>query len=211
MELQQTLSEMMAQRPTAYRALLDDLTEVLRKAALSGVLKAGDPRPDFVLPDADGELVFSDDLLRAGPVVVVFFRGEWCPFCRTTLAALNDVACDVEAAGGTLVALSPDTAAFRKRAWHTQGLRFPVLNDADGAVSLQFGTLFRVPDGLRDFYLTAGIDLTLRHGDTSWFLPMPATFIAGSDGILRFAHASGDITERIEPRDIISLIGTIVG
>jgi peroxiredoxin len=202
---------MMAQRPTAYRALLDDLTEVLRKAALSGVLKAGDPMSDFVLPDANGELVCSDDLLRKGPLVVVFFRGEWCPFCRATLTALNDVAGDIEAAGGTLVALSPDVAAFRKRAWHAQGLRFPVLNDMDGAVSLQFGTLFRVPDRLRDFYLTAGIDLTLRHGDPSWFLPMPATFIAGSDGVLRFAHASGDITDRVEPVNIISLMRTIVG
>src|SRR3954468_17061695 len=100
MELQQTLSEMMVQRPAAYRALLDDLTEVLRQAALSGVLKAGDPMPDFVLPDADGELVFSDDLLRKGPLVVVFFRGEWCPFCRATLAALNDVAGGPRARGG---------------------------------------------------------------------------------------------------------------
>src|SRR4051812_25234848 len=136
MELQQTLSEMMAQRPTAYRALLDDLTEVLRQAALSGVLKAGDPMPGFVLPDANGELVCSDDLLRKGPLVVVFVRGEWCPFCRTTLVALNDVASNIEAAGSNLVALSPDTAAFRKGAWHAQGLRFPVLNDVDGAISL---------------------------------------------------------------------------
>jgi peroxiredoxin len=211
MELQQTLSAMMAQRPTAYRALLDDVTEVLRQAALSSVLKAGDPMPDFVLPDANGELVCSDDLLRKGPLVVVFFRGEWCPFCRATLTALNDVAGDIEAAGGTLVALSPDVAAFRKRAWHAQDLRFPVLNDVDGAISLQFGTLFRIPDRLRSFYLTAGIDLTLRHGDPSWFLPMPATFIAGSDGVLRFAHASGDITDRVEPVNIISLMRTIVG
>src|SRR4051794_10741571 len=57
MGLQQTLTEMMTQRPATYRALLNDLTEVLHKAALPGVLKEGDPMPDFVLPDADGELV----------------------------------------------------------------------------------------------------------------------------------------------------------
>jgi peroxiredoxin len=203
MGLQQTLSKMMTQRPAAYRVLLNDLTETLHKAALSGVLKEGDRMPDFLLPDADGNVVFSDDLLRIGPLVVVFFRGDWCPFCKTTLAALNDVATDIAGAGGTLVALSPDAAAFRDGAWHAQGLRFPVLNDIDGAIGLQFGTLFRVPDGMRDFYLATGIDLTLRHGDPSWFLPMPATFIADSSGVLRFAYASGDVTDRVEPEEIV--------
>ena len=209
MGLRQTLTEMMAQRPAAYRALLSDLTDTLRRAALSGVLKEGERLPDFVLPDADGELVFSDDLLRDGPLVVVFFRGEWCPFCRTALSALNDVATDVAAAGGSLVALSPDAAAFRDGAWHAQGLCFPVLNDIDGAVGLQFGTMFRVPDGLRDFYIAAGIDLTLRHGDPSWFLPMPATFIADVDGVLRFAYASGDVTDRVEPQEIVAAVRRI--
>jgi hypothetical protein len=72
-----------------------------------------------------------------------------------------------------------------------------------GAIGLQFDTLFRVPDGMRDFYLAAGIDLTLRHGDPSWFLPMPATFIADSSGVLRFAYASGDVTDRVEPEEIV--------
>src|SRR4051812_19836193 len=110
MGLQQTLSEMMAQRPATYRALLNDLTDLLRQATLSGVLEVGDPMPGFVLPDADGNLVFSGDLLRAGPLVVVFFRGDWCPFCRATLSALNEVAETIMEAGGSLVALSPDTA-----------------------------------------------------------------------------------------------------
>ena len=210
MKLQQTLAEMMAERPAAYRALLHDLTEILRKAALTGVLKAGEPMPEFVLPDADGELVFSEDLLRNGPLVVVFFRGDWCPFCRATMAALNDVAADVEKAGGSLVALSPDAVAFRDGTWRAQGLRLPVLNDIDGAVGLQFGTMFRVPERLRDFYLKAGVDLTVRHGDPSWFLPMPATFIADSGGMIRFAYASGDITDRGEPDEIIAAVRTIV-
>jgi len=209
MELRQTLTEMMAQRPAAYQALLNDLTAMLRRAALSGVLREGEKMPDFVLPDADGDLVASDELFHHGPLVVVFFRGEWCPFCCTTLTALNDVADEVRAAGGSLVALSPDAASFRSGAWQRQGMRFPVLTDIDGAVGLQFGTMFRVPDGLRDFYLAAGIDLTLRHGDASWFLPMPATFIADTSGTVRFAYASGDVTDRVEPAEIIARLSEV--
>ncbi|MFL5288767.1 MAG: hypothetical protein ACJ8AW_49400 [Rhodopila sp.] len=113
---------------------------------------------------------------------------------------------EVTAAGGTLVTLSPDAASFQTRAWHRQGLRFPVLNDIDGAIGLQFGTMFRVPDGLRDFYLAAGIDLPLRHGDPSWFLPMPATFVADITGTVRLAYASGDVTDRVEPAEIVARV-----
>ena len=209
MGLQQTLSEMMTQRPAAYRALLNDMTDLLRQATLSGVLTVGDLMPAFVLPDADGNLVFSDDLRRAGPLVVVFFRGDWCPFCRTTLSALNEVTQTLTEAGGSLVALSPDTASFRDGSWQRRKLRFPVLNDIDGGVALQFGTMFRVPDALRDFYLAAGIDLARRHDEPSWFLPMPATFIVDSHGVLRFAYANGDITDRIEPAEIVARVREI--
>lgn len=209
MGLQQTLSEMMTRRPAQYRALLNDLTNLLREATLPGVLKVGDRMPAFVLPDADGNLLFSSDLLHVGPLVVVFFRGDWCPFCRTTLSALNEVSGMVSDAGGSLVALSPDTASFRDGTWRTRKLRFPVLNDVDSAVALQFGTMFRVPDALRDFYLAADIDLARRHEDPSWFLPMPATFIADSRGVLRFAYASGDITDRIEPLEIVAHVRSI--
>lgn len=66
-----------------------------------------------------------------------------------------------------------------------------------------------MPDALRDFYLTADIDLTRRQDDPTWFLPMPATFIADSRGVLRFAYASGDITDRTEPMEVVARVRAI--
>src|SRR6185312_16134838 len=109
MSLRQRLAALMNLRPAPFRALLDDLSTRLRATAMDGVLKAGDRMPEFVLPDAEGTLVFSDDLLARGPLVVVFFRCDWCPFCTMTLAALNDVVPEIEASGASLVALTPDT------------------------------------------------------------------------------------------------------
>src|SRR5664279_4104258 len=109
MKLRQRLAEMMTLRPARYRTLLDEVTVRLRDTALEHVLRAGDKMPDFVLPDGNGELVFSGDLLAKGVLVVVFFRGGWCPFCTPTLTAWNEVIDDIVAAGGRMVALNLDT------------------------------------------------------------------------------------------------------
>lgn len=206
MSLRRILADMMTLRPQRYRTLLDALSLRLKTTAEEGILRPGDPMPDFVLPDAQGNLVFSDDLLAKGPLVVVFFRGDWCPFCKTTLTALNEIVPDIEAAGGSLVAMTPDTGEYLNAVWRGLGLRFPVLSDVDGAIGMRFGTVYRVPDELFQFWQGVGIDLTARHGDASRLLPMPATFIADDAGILRYCHASGDITNRAEPDDIVSFV-----
>ncbi len=202
--LQQVLAEMMSVRPPSYRALLDELAARLRESALENVVKPGERLPDFILPDAEGNLVFSDALLAKGPVVVVFFRGDWCPFCKTTLTALDEILPDIRAAGANLVALTLDTGEYVDADWRGLQLRFPVLSDVDGGTALQFGTIYRLPDALRAFYEAIGIDIGLRHGEQTWFLPIPATFITDRDGIVRHVHASGDITDRMEPAEIVA-------
>src|SRR5882724_4260886 len=106
MGLRQRLVSLLSLRPERYRALVADLSARLHDSAMEGVLKAGDRMPEFILPDAEGNLVFSDDLVARGPLVVVFFRGDWCPFCTMTLVALNGVVSDIAAAGASLVALT---------------------------------------------------------------------------------------------------------
>lgn len=209
MTLRERLRAMMALRPERYRTMLDDLDRRLRGTALDGVLKPGDVLPDFVLPDTDGELVFSDDLLAKGPLAVVFFRGNWCPFCRTTLEAMNATAADIAAAGGFLVAITPDTGDYARAARDDAGLHFPVLSDVDGSTGLRFGTVYRAPDALIAYWSGAGIDLAARHGDTDGFLPMPSAFVADRAGIIRFAYASGDVTDRVEPDEIVRVFRQI--
>lgn len=206
MGLKQRLQAMMAIRPAGYRAMLDDLAGRLRRSALPGVLKPGDTMPAFVLPTTAGDLVSSDDLLARGPLVVCFFRGGWCPFCRTTMSALADLLPAIEAAGANLVAIAPDGGELAFGNARDLGLRYPVLCDIDGATAMEFGVLHRLPDGLRDDLLRGGIDVSRWHGDDAGLLPMPATFVAGRDGVLRFAHASGDITDRPEPEDVVRLL-----
>lgn len=112
----------------------------------------------------------------------------------------------IEAAGGVLLALTPDTLGHGAEMQSRLGLGFKVLSDVDCGVALQFGTAYHVPTAYRDALLHFGTDLSTRHGDGPGLLPMPATFVCDRTAIIRFAHVSGDITERAEPVVVRELV-----
>jgi peroxiredoxin len=180
--------------------------QLLRAGSAEGCLKVGDSFPLFLLPDEGGRLVASDELLAERPLVVSFFRGDWCPFCSAMLQALEAARPEIEAAGGRLVALTPDTGRYPRAAKRSLGLGFPVLSDADCAVAMQCGVVFRTPPETQAMLRSYGIDLPARHGNDSWFIPIPATFVVGRDGVVRYAFADPDFTRRAEPAEIVAAL-----
>lgn len=180
--------------------------QLLRAGSAEGCLKAGDAFPAFLLPEAAGGLVASDALLAEGPLVVSFFRGDWCPFCSAMLQALQAALPEIAAAGGRLVALTPDGAGYPLAAKRSLGLTFPVLSDVDSAVAMQCGVVFQAPPETRTMLLSYGIDLPARHGNAGWFIPIPATFVVGRDGLVRYAFADPDFTRRAEPAEIVAAL-----
>jgi peroxiredoxin len=109
--------------------------------------------------------------------VINFFRGNWCPFCRQTLTALEAALREIKAAGGRLVALTPDTGHHLADAKRVQGLSYEILSGVDGAVGLQFGVLFRAPAAYREVLAGYGIGLAERHGNDGGFIPLPVTYV----------------------------------
>jgi peroxiredoxin len=200
----------MTKREVWYQALLAEISEHLDATARWGVLRAGDQMPEFVLPNVEGELVFSDELLARGPLVVCFFRGLWCPFCSATLQALQETLPEIEASGATLVTVTPATGDYAAEVKLKLGLSFEVLSDVDSGTGLRFGAVYKAPEAYRAALLSYEIDLAEQHGDDSWLLPLPATFIAGQDGVLRYAQASGDVTNRTEPETILNEIRRVL-
>ena len=186
-----------------YTALAEHLE---RSEAAKQALKVGDTMPEFVLPNAEGKLVSSRELLAQGPLVVSFFRGDWCPFCNLTLAALEDALPRIEAAKARLVAMTPDANGLALRAKQRNSLHYEVLCDIDNAVAMQFGVVYRVPDEYRKFLEDYSCDLGARHGNDMWTLPMPSAFVADRGGVICYAFVNGDILVRAEPDDIIKVL-----
>jgi peroxiredoxin len=212
MTLQDRLDRLRRREDEAGQAALQAFVEQLAKAhSADGALKVEDAMPPFVLPNAEGRLVASDELLADGPLVICFYRGDWCPYCRAMLAALQAAIPRIAAAGGRLVALTPDSGGRPLANKRRQRLTYDILSDTDYAVGLQFGVVFQVPEAYRRRLAGAGIDLPERHGSGGWLIPMPATFVADQGGIIRYAFVNGDFTRRAEPEAIVAVLHELAG
>jgi len=179
------------------------VAELKSQGLAAGSLGSGAKAPVFSLPDHNGKLVSSAELLSLGRLVVCFFRGRWDPFCCGQMEAMNRIAPEIEEAEASLVAISPQTVkqSFFMAAQHR--LRFPLLSDAGNVVARRFGLVYRVPDEQQAIYRRAFVNLPFINGDESWGLAIPATYVLGRDGTVLFASADEDYTERPEPEEIL--------
>lgn len=159
----------------------------------------GQSIPDFELPDANGKTVRSKDLLAKGPLVISFYRGAWCPYCSLELKALQDRLPDIRRKGATLVAISPQTPDTSLSTKEKLELAFPVLSDVGNVVARKFGLVFELDPSLRPIYTAFGIDLKASNGDSSWELPVPATYVVSKDGKIVDAFVDVDYRNRLEP------------
>jgi peroxiredoxin len=192
--------------PGVRDAVGETLAELRRIGAGGTALRPGDAFPDFLLPDTDGRLVARDDLLAAGPLVIAFFRGAWCPYCRVMLAALEEALPEIRAAGATFAAVTPETGggALDVKRRHRAG--YAVLADVDSGLAALCGVVFRVPVAYRQLLLRFGIDLAERQGNAAWLLPVPAAFVLDRGGTVAWAHVDADFTRRAEPADIVAAL-----
>lgn len=169
-------------------------------------IKAGARAPKFALPNAHGQLVRSSDLLAKGPLVLTFYRGIWCPYCNIDLQAIEAAADEIRALGASLVAISPQTAANRRKSERENGLTFPILSDHGNSIANEFGLRFRLPDDLIAVYRGFGNDLTIGNGEDSWTLPMPARYVIGTDSVVVYAEVNPDYTRRPDPSELLPVL-----
>ncbi|UUZ80332.1 AhpC/TSA family protein [Paenibacillus sp. P26] len=143
------------------------------------------------------------DELAKGPVVLTFYRGDWCPFCNIQLRAYQQLLPDMEKLGGRLIAVSlqsPDNSLSHKE---KEELTFHVLSDLNGRVAESYRILYEVPDYLQEAFTNFGLDLTKFNKTERWILPLTATFIIDQEGIIRRSYVIPDFMRRMEPQEII--------
>jgi peroxiredoxin len=182
------------------------IAELLSTGIEDSLLKAGDVAPAFALPDANGKLVRSADLLSLVPLVVCFFRGRWCPYCVTELETWRDLFPAVRERGALLVAISPQTVRQNDFTVSQHTLLFPLLRDEGASVAAKFGAAYLVPDYMQGYYRSILVNIPFMNGEPSWGLPVPATFVIGQDGVVLWSQGHADFRVRPEPWDALKVL-----
>lgn len=197
--------------PPGITSLMDRATAELIASGLEGrAAGIGDRAPGFSLPNALGEQVSLERMLREGPVVLSFYRGIWCPFCSLELRALQQYMPQIKALGGALVAISGQTPDNSLSMVEKHRLTYEVLSDTGQAVASSYGLVFRLPDYLQEAYEKLGHPIPMFNGAGQQTLPVPGTFVIGPDGIIRFAYANPDYRYRADPADILAVLKSLL-
>jgi peroxiredoxin len=211
-QLEELTRKLRSMVPAERLATIDRAAEELKASGLAErALKAGDRAPLFELPDGDGMMWRSTDLLknallRSGPLVIVFYRGRWCAYCNAQLNAMQQIHSQIAAADAALVAISPQTQKHSYMTRDMHRLRFPVLSDSGNQVARAFGLVYRVSPEMQRLYEGIMTKLPGYNGDASWELPLPATYVVRPDGIISFASVNADWRQRPEPAEILHQI-----
>ena len=183
------------ERPDFAEAV-DRLIDRLREyGAGESAPKPGEPMPGFVLPDENGKIVRLDDLLDEGAVAITFHRGHWCPYCRININALAQAHKVIAAEGGQIVAIMPDRQKFVADLKSQSNVPFPILTDMDNGYALSLNLTIWVGAEMQRM-MEGRQDLPTFQGNTSWMLPIPATFVVGRDGTIKARFMDPDYRKR---------------
>lgn len=195
-----------ALRPEMQEAVDRLVARLISGSAGKSAPKPGEAMPPFTLPDERGRLVSLEDLLAPGPVAVTFHRGHWCPYCRINTRALSEAQGKIAANGARIVAIMPERQQYAASFKTDAGLDCPVLTDIDNGYALSLNLAIWVGDELERLMAASGRDLPRYQGNDAWFLPIPATFVLGSDGTIKERFIDPDYRRRMTIEDLLEAL-----
>ena len=196
--------ELRAQYP-AYAVVMDQIFARTLDSG-SGAPRVGEPMPAFMLPDESGRLTSLEETLAKGPAAISFHRGHWCPFCRLNMIALANAHRDVADANGHLLAITPERWRYAVMLKQQAGADFPVLTDMDNSYALSLNIAVWLGEDMGPYLANAGFDLPLYQGNKSWILPIPATFVVSTDGVITARFLDPDYRRRMSIEDLIAAL-----
>ncbi len=190
---------------TKKRAYAEGIQAIIDAKVTENALQVGSKAPDFTLKNAIGNKVSLYDELENGPVILMWYRGGWCPYCNLTLRAMEDMLPQYRAGGAQLLALTPESPDKSMSTIEKHELSFEVLTDNDNAVAKTYGVVFQLTDEVKDYYEN-GFGLSAYNGNDKGELPLAATYVIGTDGIITYAFLDADYRYRAEPIEVLNAL-----
>ncbi len=189
--------------------------EISALQIVENALSVGDKAPEFALENYDGEAQSLQGYLQDGPLVLTFYRGLWCPYCNLQLAAYNARLSEIKNLGANLVAISAESAEgvdvvnnsnMPQEAKDTVTIApgFDVLHDKGAELGKAYGLTFELPDSHKKLMEMMSVDIEKANGDSTFTFSDPATYVIGTDGVIKWAFVPNNYRKRAEVDDIIT-------
>lgn len=160
--------------------------------------------PEIKAKDQNGNDVILKDLRKKGNVVVVFYRGNWCPYCSRYLKKLQDSLDFIRAKGAQLIVITPEADEGVDSSAAKSGAQFPIISDKDMKIANGYKVAFKVDEKTLGRYKMSGIDLLKNNNQTKdAYLPVPAVYIVNTEGSIKFRYFEEDYKKRLTIKDLL--------
>lgn len=169
-------------------------------------LKVGDPAPMFTGTDQNGQSFSLQSALQKGDVVLMFYRGQWCPYCNKQMSQMSDSLKMITDKGATVVAISPEIQENVLKTIEKTKASFPVISDVKMQIMKNYQVNFAVPQATQDRYKNFGIDFNTVNGENGANLPVPATYVIGKDGKIKYVFFNPDYRKRASVKEIAAYL-----
>lgn len=186
----------------------DAMQALIDTGIIDNALNVGDTAPDFRLTNATGQTVSLYKMLESGPVVLFWYRGGWCPYCNLTLQYMQRYLPKFQEHGANMMALTPELPDSTLSTEQKHNLEFEVLSDIDNVVGKQYGVVYTLTDDVANAY-NSSFGLSSYNGNDSNELPLGATYIIGTDAVIRYAFIDPDYRKRAEPDSLVQVLNVM--
>jgi peroxiredoxin len=163
--------------------------------------------PDFKVKDQSGVEINLKELRKKGPVVILFYRGNWCPYCNKELTRFQDSLQLITEKGASVLAVTPEASEGVNKTIEKTKAVFPIIHDEEMKISKQYKVAYEVDERTAGRYKSFGTDLlAINEQKLRAWLPVPAVYIVNKEGSVTYRYFNEDYKKRPFVKDILAEI-----
>ncbi len=166
-------------------------------------LQVNDRAPEFTAKDQNGKVISLKDKLKEGKVVLIFYRGQWCPYCNKELTHMEDSLSLVTSKGATVIAITPEMPANVEKTIGKTKATYSIVSDDNLKIMKDYDVAYAVDPGTIEKYKSYGIDFSSANGSNGANLPVPAVYIIDKKGNITYRYFDADYTKRPSVLEIV--------
>lgn len=189
------------------KVMANDIENIQELDIVSKVIKTGAKFPTSELLDINNNKINLDTIDKK--MVIVFYRGGWCPYCNLELAQYQRYLSDIIETGAELIAISPELPDESLNTKQKNELQFKVLTDVNNTLADELGLVHTLTPELAELYDSFGFEVTKKQGTEVARLPLPSTIIIDEDKIVRHVFVNADYKKRLDPLEVIDILKNI--